>query len=269
MQEAQLNPQQSDARARLQHAQFDAKKIKTPPSSRAARYSNSPISYRPDPAPQSPNQTQDDEQETQEDTPNNATALNLDKQYALQFALGTALTIKTAIARKDAQEDEEEQQDSAQEAESKENEKKRRVLKAGARRGGMLVANYIAGALDGTGIGFLVGFFVHLFSIFELLLEKIYGRHMAKGKSKIIPPLSWEPIPLMPQIDPNAVILQGIIITCAIGLGLTAILLGAGGLCFMHDLVKFADSPFALITNVAGGGEGMCLGGIIQYIFGL
>ncbi len=179
--------------------------------------------------------------------------------------------LKSSMAAyRNAQEEKEEEENLGQESETKDNETKKKAGKAIIRRGGIFGANTIAGALDSTGVDFILSFFVHAASLLELVVgEMIYGRHIAKGKSKIFPPISWEPIPLLPSIDPKAIILQGFLIAAVFAFALMTIALGAGGLCFLYDYVKFITSPIQTGVHIVAGGNGMCLGGIISTLFGL
>jgi hypothetical protein len=79
-------------------------------------------------------------------------------------------------------------------------------------RGAAFVANHIATALElsTAGTAFIITWLIRFMSLGWLNVEMIYGRWIAKGKSKAIPPLSWAPIPM--PIDKDAKILQVIII---------------------------------------------------------
>jgi hypothetical protein len=201
-------------------------------------------------------QEQEEEQEESEET-------NNEDEQKTQLNYAT----KLLIARKQQIEQQEDAM-TAEEEGKKNAEAKQRVAKAALRRGGIAVANSISGALDATGLGFLFGFFVHLGSACELLLEMVYGRHIAKGKSKIIPPISWDPLPIS-KIDPNAIYLQVMIIAATLALVLAAVVIGAGSFCFIYDYVQFKTLPWQTMTNTASGGGETCLGGIIPTLFGL
>lgn len=86
------------------------------------------------------------------------------------------------------------------------------VAKQNIPRGAAFVANGLAAALDlGTaGVAFLIDIFVYAFTLGFFNVQMIYGGWIAKGKSPIIPPLKWDPIPM--PVDKSGIILQGLVI---------------------------------------------------------
>ena len=85
-----------------------------------------------------------------------------------------------------------------QEATDKLKESVKRKAKAGLKRGMVYIIDIIAGALDvaTAELMFLVDFFLYIFTFSWLNLQMFYGSFFAKGKSKFIDPLTWDPIPL-------------------------------------------------------------------------
>jgi len=159
------------------------------------------------------------------------------------------------------------------EKEKEESSKTQKALKKKAKaaftRGAIYIVDLLAAALDAssTGISFVVDIFVYLFSLGWLNLEMIYGKHFAKGKSRYISPISWDPIPM--PVDKDAVFLQSFVIAADIALAIAILIMTFGGFCFLHDYVKFVSSPLQVGVALAQGGDGMCLGAIISTMFGL
>ncbi|MCR4314359.1 MAG: hypothetical protein NUV84_03885 [Candidatus Uhrbacteria bacterium] len=116
-------------------------------------------------------------------------------------------------------------------------EEVKKVAKAAMRRGLMFIINGLTSALSvGTyGIGFIITFPFQLFSLGILNLEMIYGKYFAKGKSRWVAPLSWDPIPM--PIDKDALILSGFIVAMDIAFGVAILALSFGGFCLIHDFV--------------------------------
>jgi len=105
-------------------------------------------------------------------------------------------------------------------------------------RGAAFLANHIATALElsTAGTAFIITWLIRFMSLGWLNVEMIYGRWIAKGKSKAIPPLSWAPIPM--PIDKDAKILQVIIIMADV-------------FCIVMVLLVFA-LPILLLTALFG-----------------
>lgn len=145
--------------------------------------------------------------------------------------------------------------------------------KTSMRRGAIYVVDLLASALDlsSAGISFLIDIFFYAFSLGWLNLEMIYGKYFAKGKSRYISPISWDPIPM--PVDKGAIILQGFIITADLALALAILILAVGGFCIVHDITKITSSIAGAIQIGAalaqGQGAGLCLGGILASGFGL
>lgn len=146
-------------------------------------------------------------------------------------------------------------------------------MKTSIRRGAIYVVNLLASAVDlsSAGISFLINIFFYAFSLGWLNLEMFYGKHFAKGKSRYISPISWDPIPM--PVDKGAIILQGFIITADLALALAILVLAVGGFCIVHDITKMTSSIAGAIQIGAalaqGQGAGLCLGGILASGFGL
>lgn len=194
---------------------------------------------------------EEDEQEEQEQQQQNQQRSSLLRQ-----------AIVSQMMESKSDEGEDEKKNASQDAIRKEVKKK---AKAAFRRGMIIVIDLIAAALDlGTsGISFIIDFFVYIFTFGWLNLEMIYGTHIAKRKSKFISPLSWDPIPM--PVDPNGLLLQGFVIAADIALGVAVVIMGAGGMCLLHDYVQVVSSPIHVGTGLASGGTGdLCLGGIIS-----
>lgn len=79
-------------------------------------------------------------------------------------------------------------------------------------RATLFLANHVATALElsTAGTAFVVTWIARLITLGWLNVEMIYGRWIAKGKNKFIPPIAWDPIPM--PIDKQATILQIIVI---------------------------------------------------------
>ncbi len=60
------------------------------------------------------------------------------------------------------------------------------------------------------GLAFLFTFFIDFMILGWENLQMIYGRWIMKGKHKIVPPLSWDPIPM--PFDGQALVLQMVVI---------------------------------------------------------
>lgn len=149
----------------------------------------------------------------------------------------------------------------------------KKVAKATMRRGAIYITDLLAAALDvgSSGISFIVDLFIYMFTLGWLNLEMIYGKYFAKGKSRYIGPISWDPIPM--AVDKEALILQGFVVAADLALGVAILVLSFGGFCLIHDYVKVTGSvtEAAQIGAALARGEsgGLCLSGIITSAFGL
>ncbi|MBI4592323.1 hypothetical protein HY733_02660 [Candidatus Uhrbacteria bacterium] len=152
-------------------------------------------------------------------------------------------------------------------------EEVKKKAKAAFRRGVIFVLDLLAAAFDlgSTGISFLVDVFIYFFTFGWLNLEMIYGKHFAKGKSRLVGPISWDPIPM--PVDKEAIILQGIIVAADIAIAVSVLVVAMGSFCIIHDFTKLTSSvtEAAQIGASIAKGEsgGLCLGGIITSAFGL
>ena len=179
-------------------------------------------------------------------------------------------SIMQRTAKQQAQQQQEQQ---VSEETKKERDKLKQTAKSAVRRGAIYVIDLLAGALDisSSGISFIVDIILYLFTLGWLNLEMIYGKYFAKGKSRYVGPLSWDPIPM--PVDKDALILSGFVVAADITLALAFLILTFGGFCFIHDVVKVTGS----ITEAAqigaalaqGQSGGLCLGGILSSAFGL
>ncbi|MBI2475521.1 hypothetical protein HYV69_03800 [Candidatus Uhrbacteria bacterium] len=115
---------------------------------------------------------------------------------------------------------------------------KQAAIKKVIPRGVAFLANQIATALElsTAGTAFIFTWFIRLFSLGWLNVEMVYGRWIAKGKSKAVPPLDWAPIPM--PIDKDAKILQAIVILADV-------------FCIVLLLLVFA-LPIILLTALFG-----------------
>jgi hypothetical protein len=145
----------------------------------------------------------------------------------------------------------------------------KKKAKAAVRRGMMYLLNLIGVAIDAGsgGVALLITGFIHLFTLGWLNTEMIYGSYFMKGKSKIVAPLSYEPIPM--PIDKKGHILIAFVVAADIALVVAMVVLGSFGACFIHDVVKFANSPLQAGAALAQGGTELCLGAIISSTIGL
>ncbi|GEM_PF-6606482 len=180
-----------------------------------------------------------------------------------------AFVERTMQQRVAAQQDAQQQEEAGtrREADTQREEVKKKA-KAAFRRGLMVVLNVLVGALNisSAGVAFLIDGFIHLFSLGWLNLEMIYGTYFAKGKSRFISPLSWDPIPM--PIDKKGILLVGFVVTADIALALAFLVMSFTGYCLIHDFVIFTASPIQTGTALAQGGGELCLGGIISATFG-
>ncbi|MEK7620313.1 MAG: hypothetical protein AAB413_03705 [Patescibacteria group bacterium] len=221
-------------------------------------------------APSPSNQTPQQDETSQTDTPSKEESAQQAQAEQSQRLAGIQAGVNAQAQRAQAQNQKTEQAD---EQTQQQREEVKKVAKATMRRGVMYVINLLASALDlGTsGIAFIVTFFLHLFTLGWLNLEMIYGKYFAKGKSKFVDPISWDPIPM--AIDKEALILQGFVVAADIALGVAILVLSFGGFCLVHDFVKVTSSitEAALIGSSLARGEsgGLCLSGIITSAFGL
>ncbi len=153
----------------------------------------------------------------------------------------------------------------AGEAEEARDEIKKQA-KAAFRRGIVYLVDLLAAALDmGTGgLSFFVDIFMYLFTLGWLNLEMVYGRWLAKGQSKYISPISWAPFKI--PVDQNAFMLQCAIVTADLALATAIAVITFGGVCFAYDYMILLATPFDFAAAIAAGGEGLCLGGIINSI---
>ena len=149
-------------------------------------------------------------------------------------------------------------------------EKTKRYAKQAFRRLVIYIVDMIAMALDlsSATITLIIDWSLYLFTFSWLNLEMIYGRHMAKGKSKFIGPISWAPLKV--PVDPNAIILQSLIISADIALAIAAGAVMFVGAAVVYVVVEVAKDPLAVVTagsaslNAPSGFDG-----IIQILLGI
>ncbi len=127
-----------------------------------------------------------------------------------------------------------------------------RTVKAGLRRGFQYIVELIAGAFDvGTsGITTIVNIFVHIINFSWLNVEMVYGSYMAKGESKVISPLTWDPlpVPLSPVILHVLLVAADLLLIIAFAALLSfAVLLLATAVVFVTDP---AGSTMALARGI-------------------
>ena len=172
-------------------------------------------------------------------------------------------------ATKNAALQRQEEQAGAQEEQGDAAQTLRKKAKAAARKGVLYLLNLIGGAIETVsgGVALLITGFIHFFTLGWLNTEMIYGSYFMKGKSKIIAPLSWEPIPM--PIDKKGHILIAFVVAADIALVVAMVVLGSFGACFIHDVVKFVNSPMQAGAALAQGGTDLCLGAIISSTIGL
>lgn len=81
--------------------------------------------------------------------------------------------------------------------------KVKRTAKAGFKRGTAFVIGSIAAVIDmGTWVTTIIDAFYYVAIFGWMNVQMIYGSYMAKGKSFIVDPLDWEPLPLKGVISP-------------------------------------------------------------------
>ena len=192
-----------------------------------------------------------------------------EEEEEIQEQERTSLLRRAIVRQKLEMQDEEQDEEKKTLAQKGKRAAVRYVFKQAMRRGFIYLINFIAASLDFAfaGISFIITCFVYLFTLGYLNLEMIYGTHIAKGKSKIISPTSWFPIPM--PVDPNALILQSFIVTMDIALGVAVVIMGAGGMCIVHDYVKLVSDPLYFGFAIATDGGDLCLGGIMKSVLGL
>ena len=212
---------------------------------------------------QAPIQTQRDrttpEEQNQEQAP---------EQSRLASMLQRSIMQRTA--KQQAQQQQEQQ---VSEETKEERDKLKQTAKSAVRRGAIYVVDLLAGALDisSFGISFLIDIILYAFTLGWLNLEMIYGKYLAKGKSRYISPLSWDPIPMV--IDKGAIILVVFVLMADLAFMLAFGILTFSGVCIIHDVVKITSSitEAAVIGAALAQGQsgGLCFGGILSSAFGL
>lgn len=200
----------------------------------------------------------------EEDTAQQAQAQQAQRLAGIQAGMNAQKGQQQAQNQKTEQADEQTRQ---------QREELKTVAKATMRRGAIYVLNLLAAAIDlgSSGISFIVDIFLYILTLGWLNLEMIYGKYFAKGKSKFVGPISWDPIPM--AIDKDAILLQGFVVAADLALGVAILVLSFGGFCLVHDFVKVTSSitEAALIGASLAQGQsgGLCLSGIIGSAFGL
>ncbi len=93
-------------------------------------------------------------------------------------------------------------------------------------RGANFIVNAICAVLDiGTaGVGIIVTFVIQVLSLGYLNVETWYGWWYTKGKSIVIDPIEWQPIPLMDKLDKSKMIITSIVIAADLALLLLCII---------------------------------------------
>lgn len=186
---------------------------------------------------------------------------------------GRVLAMMERAMRKQAKIKQDEKSGVTRGEQNKLQEEVKKKMKAGFRRGIIVVIDFIAAAFDmsTTGITFLIDVSIYAFSLAWLNLELFYGKFFAKGKSKIISPLSWDPIPM--PIDKDVMILSTFVIAADFLFGFMIIFFLFGGMCILHDVIYIFDNMALLVkmgSGIANGGTtGLCTGGILLSVFGL
>ncbi|TAL49837.1 hypothetical protein EPN81_04555 [Patescibacteria group bacterium] len=180
-----------------------------------------------------------------------------------QRIIAQQIVTQQAEAQQQAQEQE------ATEETKKQHQKTEELAKSTMRRGTFYVINLLGSALDTAtaGISLIFTVFFYIFSLGWLNLEMVYGKFFAKGKSRFISPLSWDPIPM--PVDKDALILCGFIVVADIVLVLAILFFLSVGLCVVHDISIITGSTLGETAQVgaslAQGQDGdLCLGGIIK-----
>lgn len=139
----------------------------------------------------------------------------------------------------------------------------KKKTQAAVKRGFVWIINQLALAVAGAsaGVALVITAFIHILTLGWLNTEMIYGSYFMKGKSKIVGPLSYEPIPV--PFDKKATILIAFVVAADIAFVVAVVVLGSFGACLVHDAVKFASSPLLTGAAIAQGGTDLCLGAII------
>ena len=230
----------------------------------------SALALQPSPLNQQSQNTQTTSHTTEQQT-SDETELNQargEEQSRLASMLQRSIMQRTA--KQQAQQQQEQQ---VSEETRKEREKLKQTAKSAVKRGAIFVVDLLAGALDlsSFGISFIVDVFLYAFTLGWLNLEMIYGRYFAKGKSRFISPLSWDPIPM--PVDKNALILSGFVVMADIAVVIALLVMGFGSFCIVHDmeLIKQSAMAAAQIGAALAQGQtgGLCLSGILPSNFGL
>lgn len=198
----------------------------------------------------------DDEQLAQRQDPVEQLKQGIQRSRAAMAARSAALRVQ------------EEQAGEAEQAGADQQALKKK-LKAATRRGVLWILNLLGVAVDfaSAGAGLLVTWIIRVFSLGWLNTEMIYGSYFMKGKSKLISPLSWEPIPM--PVDKKGLILIAFVVAADLAFVIVMTVMGSFSFCFVHDLVKFGASPLKAGAALAQGGGDLCLGAIIPALFGL
>lgn len=200
----------------------------------------------------------------EEDSAQQAQAQQAQRLAGIQAGISAQTRQQQAQSQQNQQVDEETRQ---------QREELKKVAKATMRRGAIYVTDLLAAAFDigSSGISFIIDIFFYMFTLGWLNLEMIYGKYFAKGKSRYVGPISWDPIPMV--VDKEALILQGFVVAADLALGVAILVLSFGGFCLIHDFVKVTGSVTGAVQIGAalarGESGGLCLSGIITSAFGL
>lgn len=224
------------------------------------------LALAPSPSNQTPQQDETSQMgaSSEEENAQQAQAQQAQRLAGIQAGISAQTQRQQAQSQQNQQVDEETRQ---------QQEEKKKVAKATMRRGAIYVIDLLASALDisSSGVSFFIDIFIYMFTLGWLNLEMIYGKYFAKGKSRYVGAISWDPIPM--AIDKEAIILQGFVVAADLALGVAILVLSFGGFCLIHDYVKVTRSitEAAQIGTALAQGEsgGLCLSGIITSAFGL
>jgi hypothetical protein len=141
----------------------------------------------------------------------------------------------------------------------------KKKAKATIRRGVIWAVNTIASAIDlgSLGISLFITLNLYMITFGYLNIELFYGLKFRKGQDKIIPAISWEPIPM--PIDPHRTILMGLIVSADIMILLFALVLFFMGFCVLITAINVYQNPFAFALSAARGTSGVCVSGITNF----
>lgn len=141
-------------------------------------------------------------------------------------------------------------------------------LTGGLERGAIYMTELVVDAFDiGTfGATIVLDFMIHFITLGFLNLQMIYGSWIAKGESKLIPPLNWSPLPLNGILP--IIILQGVVVFLDLFVLFVTAIIGGCCLYILFALNSFFTDPVGFAQDLtAGTGIFSPLATVFSYLF--